>query len=93
MDYNTDFKVPIGIKLEKFPALVFKPAFKKQTVSFLYSGKIEDIRFARFMFHKADIKFEWKGKFFKPQNDENDGKVMMEMDEQGNIKPDRAKLQ
>ena len=46
----------------------------------------------QFLHKKADIKFDWKKKFFTPPKDHTDGMVMMDVDADGNIQHNPDKI-
>jgi len=91
-DVNKHIDLELGVRTENLPKIIMYPAYNKKTIVYSYSGEADSIAMSKWMHQKADIKFELKEKFFTPPKDENEGSVMMEMDEKGNIKPDSGKI-
>ena len=92
VDINTDYNIPLGVDQKTVPMLIVYPAFHKDTLAYQYEGAINGIKMSRFLYDHVDQKFKWKTKFFTKSKDLMEGAVMMDQDEDGNIKPDRAKF-
>ena len=73
--------------------MLFYPAYHKFGTVHRYSGSIDSIEMSKFMHKKADVKFEWRTKFFQPpKNPFGDDQVMMDMDSSGSFSPDKGKM-
>lgn len=66
-DVSTQHKINFGTHFGSAPQLLFYPAFHKETAVQRYTGDIDSIKMAKFLHKKADIKFEWRIKFFRPK--------------------------
>lgn len=93
VDINQQPNLNFGASTQTVPMILFYPGFQKTITVHRYSGDVNSISMSKFMHKKADIKFEFREKYFKPaKNPFGDDQVMMDMDASGNIKPDAGKM-
>lgn len=85
---NINFQTQVGT----VPAMLFYPAFHKGTAVHRYSGDIDSIKMSKFLHKKADIKFEWKPKFFRPKEKKKSPFIEMDMDANGNAINDPGQI-
>lgn len=92
-DGNAHLKINFGTTYGSLPQLLFYPAFHKGTTVQKYTGDIDSIKMAKFLHKKADIKFEWRAKFFRPKEKQRDGPFIdMAFDEKGNAVNDPSQM-
>jgi hypothetical protein len=92
VDVNQAHAINYGVSSAVLPMLLIYPGYHKSTAVHRYSGNIDSINMAKFLHKKADVKFEWNEKYFRPPVDRMEGAVMMDVDENGNVKPDPEKI-